>query len=255
MFGKLLKHDWRAVRGLVGLLCAVVGLSGLLAGGSLRHIVWFAVQDAPGTMTAYAFVLAAAVITIPVCCVLAMYLLLYRFYQSRFSDQGYLMLTLPVSTHQHLLSCILNTVIGVSLVSLTAVLAAAAAMGAYFRMFPEESAAEVMEQLRNANIDMGLTAGTMLLEIPEFLISFVAEIILLMAAMIVGSKMSKHPVFYGVLIYIGINELVSLGCECLGSYIQAPTLLTAVSCLIYGALAAGAYFAAYTIMEKHLNLT
>ena len=64
MFGKLLKHDWRAVRGLVGLLCAVVGLSGLLAGGSLRHIVWFAVQDAQGTMTAYAFVLAAAVIVL-----------------------------------------------------------------------------------------------------------------------------------------------------------------------------------------------
>ena len=160
-----------------------------------------------------------------------------------------------ITVQNAMLSCILNTVIGVALVSLTAVLAAAAALGAYFSMFAEESAAELMEQLRNANIDMGLTDGTMLLEIPEFLISFVAEIILLMAAMIVGSQLSKHPVFYGVLIYIGINELVSFGCELLGSYIQAPMLLTAVCCLIYGTLAAGAYFAAYTIMEKHLNLT
>ena len=258
MFLKLLKHDWRSVRGLVGLLCAVVGLSGLLAGGSLRHIVWFAVHDAPGVATAYSFVLIASVVMIPICCVLAVYLLMYRFYQSRFTDQGYLLLTLPVTTHQHLLSGILCTIIGVSLVFLMTVISGLVALYGYISIFSNESAAQMKQMLESVPGEImdqqGLTSGGLLILIPEFLLSVLADIILLMMAFTVASKSSKHPVLYGAVLYIGISELAGAGCMLLDGFIGDPVLSTAACCLVYGALAVGAYFGTYVIVDKHLNL-
>lgn len=259
MFLKLLKHDWRSVRGLVGLLCAVVGLSGLLAGGSLRHIVWFTVNDAPGVVSAYSFVLTASVVMIPICCLLSLYLLLYLFYQSRFTDQGYLMLTLPVTTHQHLLSGIVCTIIGVALVFLMAVISGLVAVYGYMSIFSDESAAQMKQLLESIPGEImdaqGLTFGGLAIRIPEVLLAVLADVLLLMMVFTVGSQITKHPVLYGAVLYIGISELVDLGRMLLDRCIADPVLTTAATCLVYGALAVGAYGVSYWIMDKHLNLT
>ena len=135
MFVKLLKQEWRANRGLIGLLCAVIGISGLLTGGILRYMTWSTATGNDFMVIVYTIILTAAVLAIFGCCVGAMYLLVYRFYQSRFTDQGYLLLTLPVTTHQQLLGSITNTLMGMVLVGMTALVSAAVGMGIFLISF------------------------------------------------------------------------------------------------------------------------
>ena len=135
MFVKLLKHEWRANRGLVGLLCAIIAISGVLLGGSLRYSVWSTLTENSLMVTVYAMIVLVAELAILGCVFLAMYFLAYRFYKSRFEDQGYLMLTLPVTTHEHLLSSIVNTIIGVILVGLTAIVSTVVAMSALINIY------------------------------------------------------------------------------------------------------------------------
>ena len=126
MFAKLLKHEWKATRGLLG----VFTLAALIAGGigalALRFIASYTDGMLNGTIneqniekaqieslavgglgTLLFFVMLALV---------AYYLgtqivLLYRFYKNKFTDEGYLTFTLPVKTHQILAASWLNMLI------------------------------------------------------------------------------------------------------------------------------------------------
>lgn len=258
MFGKLLRHEWRANRGLVGLMCGIIALSGLLAGGSLRYMTWSAVKGNQTMMNAYAFVLVATALAIVGCCVLAMYLLAYRFYKSRFTDQGYLMLTLPVTTHQHLWASIVNTVIGVALVSITAVAAAAVAVAGFMSIFEQGKTAELWQFWEDVSVrfgeELGITEGAAFLAIPDLLITFLADLILFMLALTVGSQVEKHPVLCGAGLYIVASELAAGACDLLGRLLENPMLTAASSCVIYGALGTAAYFIMHHIIDKKLKL-
>ena len=258
MFGKLLKHEWRANRGLVGYMCGIIGISGLLAGGSLRYMTWSVVTGNQTMTNAYAFVLVAAVLAVLGCCVLSMYLLGYRFYQSRFTDQGYLMMTLPVTTHEHLLASIVNTCIGVALVSIMAMAAAGVAITGYLSIFEQGEAAELRQIFSDAGVqlsaELGLTGNTMILGIPQMLLTFLFDLIFFMLALTIGAQVDKHPVLYGTLVYIAANELVSGACTLIGKQLSDPMLTAGISCLIYGTLAAAAYFMMHHIIDKWLKL-
>ena len=39
MFAKLLKHEWRATRGVIGLLCVIILIAGLTIGGVMCRIL------------------------------------------------------------------------------------------------------------------------------------------------------------------------------------------------------------------------
>ena len=259
MFVKLLKYEWRSSRRLVGLICALIGLSGVLSGGAVRSLVWSFSRGYAGMVPVYTTVLVVAAITIPICCAVSMYALMYRFYNSRFTDQGYLLLTLPVSTHQQMLSCVVNTVIGVSLVSIVALISGLVALSTFWSLLTQDGIKELTNQLRLAGTEvvgkLGIGSGSVLLLIPYGLITFLADILLFMAALTVGAQVGKHPVLYGVVTYIGVNELASLATDLMDKWIQNPTVTTLASCLLYAILGAAAYFVTYYILDKRLNLT
>lgn len=259
MFVKLLKHEWRANRGLIGLLCAVIGGSGLLSGGIMRYTLWSGLMGNNAAVAIYTFVLSAVLIAGIVCCVLPTYLLVYRFYQSRFTDRGYLMLTLPVTTHQHLLSSIACSVVGILLTTVTAVVSFAAGIAFFLSMFREGSAAELIEQVWSSLVDSGavqaLADDHLGLQLLPGIIAIVADIILLMLAVTVGSQSVKHPVLKGAAVYILTDMVVSEGCALLVEAIGDQGLVMMLTGVIYGALAVGAYFIMHHIIDKRLNLT
>lgn len=259
MFLKLLKHEWQGSRRIVGLLCAVIALSGLLTGGSMRYITWSAVIGNDAMVVAYSAVLTAALLAIIGCSVLAMYLLAYRFYKSRFTEQGYLMLTLPVTTHQHLLASISNTLIGVSLVGITALVSVTVGIGAFMSLFDQSAAEElwwvVAAELEIAAETLGYTGGTMALLIPLLLITLLADVVLFMLALTVGAQAHRHPVLKGAAVYILTDMVVSEGCRLIGELLGNKVMAMAVSGVIYGALAVGAYLVMHHIIDKRLNLT
>lgn len=263
MFAKLLKHEWQANRSLMGLLCAIIGISGLVTGGILRYMTWSTVTGNEFMVVAYTIILTAAMLAIFGCCIGAMYLLVYRFYKSRFTDQGYLMLTLPVTTHQQLLSSIVNTVISVALVGITALVSAAVGLSIFLISFEQPAAAELWQVIA----DSWNSLGEMLLVSPSWLafkglqlvIAFLADIVLFMLALTVGAQARKHPVLKGAAAYIGIDILVSevivLVSKLMEGALENALLWSAVfSCVIYGAVAVTAYFVMHRKIDKNLNL-
>ncbi len=131
MFMTLLKHEWRATKGILGLLCLIILGSGAAMGGSC----WFLTLESGAFQAEIWSILAlimfmTAFVVIPICCAGGLFYLIWRFYQSRFTDEGYLTFTLPVTTHQNLLSSTVNILWGCVLV----LLAAACAMAIFLAL-------------------------------------------------------------------------------------------------------------------------
>ena len=103
--------------------------------------------------------------------------------------------------------------------------------------------------------NLEIPAGYMGVTVLDFVISFLADIILFMLAVTVGSQARKHPVLKGAGLYIGIDILVSESCALFGSLVEDPLLTAVFSCILYGITGLIAYFVMHHIIDKKLNLT
>lgn len=103
MFAKLLKMEFRSTWNVLGILCLSLVGAGLLGGLAIRYLVG---ASAPKEWLEIlcVLVITAAVLFFVVCGAAALIVQIVRFYRSRFTDEGYLTFTLPVTTHQVLLS-------------------------------------------------------------------------------------------------------------------------------------------------------
>ncbi len=101
MLIKLMKHEFRATaRTMVPLFLVLL----VTAGGanlSVRVLMErdMAVLNLFGGLLIMAFVVAAAA-----ACIMSMVVMVQRFYKNLLQDEGYVMMTLPVSVHQHIWS-------------------------------------------------------------------------------------------------------------------------------------------------------
>ena len=92
MFAKLLKYEWRATRGFLGLLSLICLSAALVGGLSMRYLVWVSELDTQEDVAIVLSVLTMifAFIAIVICCVAMELYAVWRFYKSRFTDEGYL---------------------------------------------------------------------------------------------------------------------------------------------------------------------
>ena len=107
MLRKLLKHELRATsRWMLPMFLLV------LLASALARFAGSALIDADNNVlnTIGVILLMIFVFSVMGVCVLAFVLMLYRFWKNLLSDEGYLMMTLPVSVHQHILSKLLLVV-------------------------------------------------------------------------------------------------------------------------------------------------
>ena len=117
MFSKLLKHEWKANWGLMSILTlAAVGV-GILGTIALRVLVNYgdAITQSESVLVLLLFPLSTLVFVsymgIAVYVAAVGFVLMYRFYKHKFTDEGYLTFTLPVKTNHIFLSSGLNMVI------------------------------------------------------------------------------------------------------------------------------------------------
>ena len=121
MFAKLLKHEWRSTREMLGILCLISLGASLLGGLTMCYLFYVSSHDGGGSealkILSVLFMIAA-MIALAVVGAAAVLVYMGRFYKSRFTDEGYLTFTLPVNTHQNLLASLVNTAIGMVLITL-----------------------------------------------------------------------------------------------------------------------------------------
>ena len=284
MFAKLLKHEWRATRSIVALLCVIILISGVVIGGIMHYMVRSEVQEANDatvvdsflvveksedtTMSEWAIVLfalllTAGVIAIAVCCVGSVFFLIYRFYRRCFTDEGYLTFTLPVSSHQILLSSLVNCILGSLVVMLAAIAAGVFAALLLLMAFPQSivwaevwsSGADILAQLWESFLEisdqfalMGFSA----------VFGALSELIHLMVAVTIGAMLArKHKILAAVAVYYGISLLESFAFSVIAFSAGTNQNVNAVlaSPGILGILTGVAgYFLMHWLINRKLNL-
>lgn len=280
MFAKLLKHEWRATRGIIALLCVIILISGLTIGGTMHYLIGVDVaneamvlseEDDAATfepMSDFAEVMCvllimAGFIAIAVCGAGSVFFLIYRFYKSRFTDEGYLTFTLPANHHQLLLSSFLNSSINMAIVILTAFLAFAMAVGLFLTAFPENLIwADVsmgMEQILQ-QLWASLLANGKEIALAAFsaVVGCLSELMLLMLAVTIGALIAKkHKILAAVGVYYGISMVQSFiysliaikttTAEGVDMFLASPGVMGLITAVC-------GYFLMHYLTSKKLNL-
>lgn len=287
MFAKLLKHEFKATRGVVAILCAILLVSGLTMGLSLQRMISMAendymsvvvtnetaAEDAAMTISSEAplladilcvFLMIAAIVAISICAASAIFFLIYRFYKSRFTDEGYLTFTLPVTNHQLLLSSITNTTLNLLIVGVVTAVTVLLIFLLALSAVPDVAVWEELKQVWPeilAVLKQAATEDAGLLALMAFsgVASFFRQIIQLMLAVTIGALIAKkHKLLAAVGVYYGIHMVVSFLTSMVSIYAlnnNQPYVFMGIQGIVSAALVAGGYFLMHYLTSRKLNLT
>ena len=281
MFTKLLKHEWQATRGIIGLLCVIILIAGITIGITMYTMI-SASQDGAtvaidGTIVletlqpisefaevAGVLLIMAGVGAVAICTAGSLFFLIYRFYKRCFTDEGYLTFTLPVTNHQILLSSLLNTIVGELLVILSCVVAVAIAFFLFLIAANYQvNWADLWVQWSDAwqqivesfwkNADQFALVGF------SGIVGAISELILLMTAVTIGALIArKHKILAAVGVYYGIGLVKSFVYTMFAvgaTTTQDVNTLLATPGLMGAVLAVGGYFGMHYLISRKLNLT
>ena len=261
MFAKLLKMEFRSTWNVLGILCLSLVGAGLLGGLGIRYLEG---ASAPKQWLEVLCMLAviAAVLFFVVCGAAALIVQIVRFYRSRFTNEGYLTFTLPVTTHQVLLSSFVTS--AVNLIAVAAVGAVGLilmglcaipdfeilrkGMDIFWQEFPELWA-------RFTQADVLQATGLLLLNV---IAAFSNELVLIMLSVTIGSLVAKkHKILAAVAFYyiLHVVDLTFAGVSMV-KLVGSPDSLSLLGLLaiVNLAVAVAGYFLMYFLVDKKLNL-
>lgn len=273
MFLKLLKYKINAQRNLfiilsaIALSLSVVGALDLwflqehvddiasdvisvfagLFGGALLMVIWYSL---------IAYTIAVSI------------LLAVQFYKRHFSDEGYLTFTLPVTTHQHLLSSYLNNLIW-TVITLLVMLSCIMIL-----ISPLYSWSDISDDLRVSwmywRSEMsGLGSITPFMSLMTFGSLLSGCLIPLLAITIGCVAVKRRKLLASFGIYYGINSAISvitgvlsllamIGDAYIMDSLNSDTLrlllTTIVPLFLYIGITIGGYFLMYRLVDRKLNL-
>ena len=256
MFAKLLKMEFRSTWNVLGILCLSLVGAGLLGGLGIRYLEG---ASAPKQWLEVLCMLAviAAVLFFAVCGAGALIVQIVRFYRSRFTDEGYLTFTLPVTTHQVLLSSFVTSAVN---------LIAVAAVGAVGLILMGLCAVPDFEILRKGirqempDLWSWLSQADVLqafaLLLVNVIVAFANELILIMLAVTIGSLVAKkHKILAAVAFYYILHcvTLAFTGVS-LVKLVDSPNSLLGLLAIVNLIIAVAGYFLMYFLVDKKLNL-
>lgn len=260
MFGKLMKAEWRASRRVIGALCAVVLISGALLGllGNLLLRESSGSWQLPGFVNVlFSLLSVAAVLAVALSLAASVFYALWRYYRSRFTEEGYLTYTLPVNNHQLMLSSILASVLEILLVGLATVAAVAMAFGIFAAELPwnEVDWGLVGSRFREL-LSLRPVIGDVLLVLLNMVLMCLATLLTLMLAVTIGATASKkHPVLLAIAVYYGLSLVRMAAClnAADAAYLSSGAALAALAG-VNAAATLIAYFWMYYLTSRRLNL-
>lgn len=261
MFGKLMKAEWRASRRGIGALCVVVLISGALLGllGNLLLRESSGSWQLPGFVNVlFSLLSVAAVLAVALSLAASVFYALWRYYRSRFTEEGYLTYTLPVNNHQLMLSSILASVLEILLVGLATVAAVAMAFGIFAAELPWNEVDWGLVGRRFEELLHGLrpVVGDVLLVLLNMVLMCLATLLTLMLAVTIGATAAKkHPVLLAIAVYYGLSLVRMAAClnAADAAYLSSGAALAALAG-VNAAATLIAYFWMYYLTSRRLNL-
>lgn len=270
MLGKLIKHEWKAIWKIPAILIGALLVIAVLAGLTFISPVWRSGMGGLDVLTVLVWILFYLSI-IGVSMGNLLYLAI-RFYQSMFTDEGYLTHTLPATSHQLLISKIMVMTVWIFL-SMVGIFFSILIFGGMAILFlqPEISIWNMWEDICREFEAIGMLGLN--------LVSFAASIIfMLMASTVNGTMMitgsicmgqmvNKHKILGSIGAYFAINTVVQI----VGMVVMLPNMLKTrfeapigvfqmlasiywgmgVLCML---VSVGLYFLSEYFVRRHLNL-
>lgn len=147
------------------------------------------------------------VISIIACTILTMVLLVMRFYKSLFTDEGYLTFTLPVKSHQLIISKLSTATIWILIDGFLVILSLC------ILLFNRNSFMEMIDHLPEINNGLKIMFGFSGIGAVLFLILYtvcctIYSIMMFYVSICIGQLMIKHKVLGSILSYIGIYMII-----------------------------------------------
>lgn len=219
MFAKLLKHDWRATAGTLGILSlAVLGVA-LLAGGALFCLSHFEEELTGMAVAGLALSMVFLCLALFAYAAAVQIIQLVRFYKSRFTDEGYLTFTLPVHSHHIFLSAFLNMLIWSVLSGVVLIIS----VGLMLLIgLPWDQINETMGQMPQAELSAILEEiysfygfkidGTFIgLQILQLVVNSLYGIVMMLTCITVGAVIAKkHKIIAAFVAYYAISFLTGM---------------------------------------------
>lgn len=276
MLGKLLKQEWRSLWKVETLILGILMALTLLAGATFALPIWK--SEWVGLQISMMMVILlyyAGVIGASLGCVLYLGI---RFYKSMYTDEGYLTHTLPVTSHQLLLSKIL-VMAAWNLISTLAILASMFVFGLMVASAFEtgditQAFREIYQVLRRM-WGMGELQGIGTFAVGMVLLiltSCISGPMLLIGAIAIGQLLRNHRILGSIGAYFGLNTVLQiiltivmlpsmvklmLDAENLNSFssvIGFYNVMYFSMCVIYIAVSVGLYFLSEFLVRKKLEL-
>ena len=284
MFSKLLKHEWKANRGLMSILTlAAVGV-GILGTIALRVLVNYGdtITQSESVLVLLLFPLTTLVsvsyMGMAVYVAAVSFVLMYRFYKHKFTDEGYLTFTLPVKTNHIFLSSGLNMVIWTVISFLVALLMYAMMLlcgTAQEGLFNDD----ILEAFSSLGIFMDgigeeftelMGAGFVPLIILNVLVVPLFSTVIAMTCVTLGAVVAKkHKILAIIGISYGVNMVLSILLSVvtylplfiaaiIDPNMESPmlyiTLTLILTFLLQAGITVGGYFLSTHLMKNKLNL-
>ena len=274
MLGQLIKYELRAtVRYFVPILAAVLIFATLntlfginLTQSEQERIGWFQVLIFSLTI----FMMIATII-------LWLVITVMRFYKNMLGDEGYLMFTLPVSTHQLILSklivaCLWN--IACIIISCLAIFIMFwSGMGEMYALFFKELGIGLSYFMDEFQLTSAYIILLWVESMVAWLLSVASYVLVLYLSMSIGQLMNEGKLIISFVAFIGINVVMQIlsfvvfgvlfgsgvlnNVEIWIEHINAPTMLHMVmigSIVIAAFMNAIMYFISHWLLSHRLNL-
>lgn len=270
MLRKLIKHEFRATGRIMLPLYLVLLATALGANLSARGMLEnrFAALDVLGWLLVMAFGVAIVGVL-----VMSLVLMIQRFYKNLLQDEGYLMMTLPVSVHQHIWAKVIVSVVWF-VASFLAIILAAMVVSADVKYIQDFFGflGDLIHGLQKLKISEALNGTVILVEALVLLfLCMVAFSLQFYAALAVGHSFPNHKMALSIVFFFGFQfavqffgSLLFVSLDNMGAFrfmdqwrltpvaaVHAGLLICIAGVVIYGAI----FYAITTFFLKNrLNL-
>lgn len=209
MLSKLLKHEFRATGRIMLPMTGILLIMSVAANASTRHLmdtgVWFFNLLGGLLITAFGFAVVGVF-------AVAFVLMIQRFYKNLLQDEGYVMLTLPVSIHQHIWAKLIVSAVWFVVTTLAVILAGCiVAFDVGFIKIFFQGLGEVLRELRDLRAYYAVNGAALLAELIALtFLGLVAMCLQFYAALAAGHSLPSHKMAWSVVWFFGLQFVTQI---------------------------------------------
>ena len=210
MLRKLMKHEFRATGRMMLPMFLLVLVTAVGANLSTRRLLE---TDNGALNTLGILLLIAFTLAITGVCVMPVVLMIDRFQKNLLRDEGYVMLTLPVSVHQHVWSKLLVSMlwfVATAVVVFLAFVTLVYEVGLVQQFFA--GLGELLRQVRIGNyyLELGSVVGVGVETLILLAVSCAGGCLQIYAAMAIGHSFANRKVLWSVAVFFGSQFALQL---------------------------------------------